>query len=389
MNKKICAEYIWIDGQRPTAKLRSKTKILDLEQMKFESWSDNGFTQIIPSEEDNEVDPLSIPYWSFDGSSTEQAEGRFSDCILVPVQALPDPIRGGQNILVLNEVMNTDGSPHISNTRAILRKAVAQYTNEEPLFGIEQEYTLYGKNDWPHGWPKPWPKFLRWLNKLGLKKGCPPPQGRFYCGVGFDEVHGRPLIEDHLKKCLDAGFAGINAEVMPAQWEFQVGPSGPLEVADQLWLARWLLYRIGEDYNAYAKLDPKPMSGNWNGAGAHTNFSTKTMRREGGIKAILKACEKLGTRHKQHIAVYGDGNQKRLTGKHETCGIETFRYGVGDRGASIRIPTPVHNAGKGYLEDRRPAANIDPYKVCTALLETICGNGFDPSAYGWRPDCII
>src|SRR3989338_8358845 len=142
MNKKICAEYIWIDGQRPTAKLRSKTKILDLEQMKFESWSDNGFTQIIPSEEDNEVDPLSIPYWSFDGSSTEQAEGRFSDCILVPVQALPDPIRGGQNILVLNEVMNTDGSPHISNTRAILRKAVAQYTNEEPLFGIEQEYTL-------------------------------------------------------------------------------------------------------------------------------------------------------------------------------------------------------------------------------------------------------
>ncbi len=346
-NHKIMAEYIWIDGRKPTAKLRSKTKIIDGPVRKLQD----------------------IPQWGFDGSSTEQAEGHFSDCRLQPACFTNDPIAGGENILVLCEVMNADGTPHPSNTRHVLAKVTEAYQDHESLFGIEQEYTLYDK-DWPLGWPE---------------KGFPHPQGRYYCGVGYDEVHGRPLVEAHARACLEAGLAlsGINAEVMPAQWEFQIGALPPLEVSDQLWLARWLLYRLGEDYNAYAKLDPKPMSGDWNGAGGHTNFSTRKMREEGGLEYIKQTCERLGKLHKQHIRVYGADNDKRLTGKHETCSIFDFRYGVSDRGASIRIPMDTANKGRGYLEDRRPAANLDPYQICTALIETACGNGFDPDKYGW------
>jgi len=344
----IIAEYIWIDGQKPTARLRSKTKIINGPIGKLED----------------------IPKWGFDGSSTEQAEGHFSDCMLKPVFYIPDPIKKTPNILVMCEVLNSDSTPHPSNARHILAQVAEKYKDHEPWFGIEQEYTLYNK-DWPLGWPE---------------KGFPHPQGRYYCGVGYDEVHGRPLVEAHLKACLEAGLAisGVNAEVMPAQWEFQVGPLGPLEVGDQLWLSRWLLYRLGEDFGAYAKLDPKPMSGDWNGAGGHTNFSTRQMREENGLEFIKETCEKLGKFHKQHIQVYGADNDKRLTGKHETCGINQFRYGISDRGASIRIPMETANNGRGYLEDRRPAANLDPYQICTALIETTCGEGFDPNHYNWK-----
>ena len=337
-------EYIWIDGQKPTKKLRSKTKVL---------YSDvNGL--------------VDVPDWSFDGSSTEQAEPSDSDCILKPICLMPDPIRGKPHFLVLCEVLDSDGSPHPSNTRAKLREVVDLYGESEPWFGIEQEYTLYDKyGERPYRWPQ-------------RSNTYPEPQGPYYCGVGCDEVYGRDLEEKHLILCLEAGFrlSGTNGEVMPAQWEFQVGPLGPLEVSDQLWLARWLLYRLGEDYEICVKLDPKPVSGDWNGAGAHANFSTKEMREAGGIEHIKAACEKLEKTHKEHTSVYGADNDQRLTGKHETCDIDTFRWGVSDRGASIRIPVQVNKDGCGYLEDRRPAANMDPYEVCRALMETVCGDGF-------------
>ena len=334
--KKVKAEYIWIDGHTPTAKLRSKTKIVDG-----------------PIE-----DIAELPEWGFDGSSTQQADGSDSDCLLRPVSFFSDPIRGKNDILVMCEVFNADGSVHKSNTRAALRKLAEKLSDEECWFGIEQEYTFFDGIK-PLGWPD---------------NGFPAPQGGYYCGVGSDEVYGRDIVEDHLEVCLSAGLeiSGINAEVMPAQWEFQVGPLGPLAVSDQLWIARWLLYRIGEDYGVSATLDPKPVKGDWNGAGAHTNFSTKAMREKGGIKVIEEACERLSKKHKEHIAVYGSSNEERLTGLHETCSIKDFRYGVSDRGASIRIPMATANDGYGYLEDRRPSANMDPYEVCYALINTIC-----------------
>ena len=330
------AEYIWIDGNFPTAKLRSKTKIIECE-----------------------VKDLSdLPEWGFDGSSTMQAEGHFSDCLLRPVSFMADPLRGGTDILVMCEVFNADGTVHKSNTRAKLRELAEKFKGEECWFGIEQEYTFFDGIK-PLGWPD---------------NGFPAPQGGYYCGVGSDEVYGRDIVEDHMEACLMAGIrlSGINAEVMPGQWEFQVGPLGPLEVSDQLWIARWLLYRIGEDYEVSATLDPKPVKGDWNGAGAHTNFSTKSMREPGGIKIIEEACEKLGKKHHEHIEAYGADNDQRLTGLHETCSITEFRYGVSDRGASIRIPMGTSNDGFGYLEDRRPSANMDPYIVCTMLMETVC-----------------
>ena len=334
---KIKVEYIWMDGHEPTQKLRSKTKVIDGPI--------------------NSIDDL--PFWGFDGSSTNQAEGNDSDCMLKPVCKMPDPIRGGDDILVMCEVMNPDGSIHSSNTRAHLREISEKFSDQEAWFGIEQEYTLFeGRN--PLGWPE---------------GGYPAPQGPFYCGVGADEVFGRDIVEEHLQLCMDAGLevSGINAEVMPGQWEYQIGPLGPLEVADQMWISRWLLYRISEDYGVSATLHPKPVKGDWNGAGAHTNFSTKSMRAEGGIDVINEACEKLSQKHDEHINVYGAHNEERLTGLHETCSIKEFRYGVSDRGASIRIPMQTANDGYGYLEDRRPSANMDPYKVCAILIETTCG----------------
>ncbi|MFQ6611629.1 MAG: glutamine synthetase GlnII [Fidelibacterota bacterium] len=335
--EKIKAEYIWMDGHRPTAKLRSKTKVL------------NGPVSNVEE----------IPVWSFDGSSTLQAESHTSDCMLKPVFFVSDPIRGGNHILVMNEVRNPDGNPHRSNTRAGLVAIIEKYKEHEPWFGVEQEYTFF-KGRSPLGWPD---------------GGYPAPQGPFYCGVGADEVFGRNIVEEHLNTCLAAGIAisGINAEVMPGQWEFQIGPSGPLEVGDQLWLARWILYRIAEDYGVNATLHPKPVTGDWNGAGAHTNFSTKGMRSPvNGMDAIETACKKLGQKHEDHIAVYGAHNEERLTGLHETCSINEFRYGIRDRSASIRIPMHTALNGYGYIEDRRPAANMDPYEVFAALIETVC-----------------
>ena len=328
------AEYIWIDGTQPTAKLRSKTKIIAGSAPALEE----------------------LPIWGFDGSSTSQAKGHASDRVLRPVASFPDPIRGGDDILVLCEVLNIDMTPHESNTRAALAEVAEQFADQESIFGIEQEYTFF-EGERPLGFP------------VG---GFPAAQGGYYCGVGADEIFGRDVVEAHLDNCLKAGLgiSGINAEVMPGQWEFQVGPLAPLEVSDQLWVARWLLYRTAEDYDVSATLDPKPVKGDWNGAGAHTNFSTKAMRES--YEPIIKACEALGKRAAEHVEHYGAEIEHRLTGMHETAPWNEFSYGVSDRGASVRIPWQVEVDKKGYIEDRRPNANMDPYVVTRLITDTCC-----------------
>ncbi len=333
---KLKAEYIWIDGYKPTPNLRSKTKIL------------NGPISSLDQ----------LPGWGFDGSSTEQASGDDSDCALKPVYFVPDPIRGGEDILVMCEVLNADGTVHESNTRSKCAEISKTFSDHESWFGIEQEYTFFDGSE-PLGFPS---------------DGYPAPQGPYYCAVGSNNIAGREIVEEHLELCLEAGLeiSGINAEVMPGQWEFQIGPKGSPEVADQLCIARWLLHRVAENYGVSVSLDPKPAKGDWNGAGAHTNFSTKFMREEGGYDVIIKACEALGENVDKHISIYGEKNDERLTGLHETAAITEFKYGVSDRGASIRIPMGTANDKKGYLEDRRPAANMDPYLVCAALIETTC-----------------
>jgi glutamine synthetase len=327
------AEYIWIDGTEPTRELRSKTKIV--------------------------ADGKKPPIWGFDGSSTNQATGHFSDCVLVPVFQCKDPLRGEKDVLVMCEVLNADFTPHVTNTRHALAEVAKKYASMEPMFGIEQEYTFFQEGR-PYGWPE---------------VGFPPPQGPYYCGVGGAKMPGRDIVEAHTLACMRAGLGieGTNAEVMMGQWEFQVGILDPLAVGDQLWTARWLLKRIAEEFDVDVSFDAKPIKGDWNGAGAHTNFSTKAMRAPGGWDAIIDGAEALGTQVEKHIKAYGVGIEERLTGEHETAPYTKYSYGVSDRGSSVRIPGGVARDKRGYLEDRRPNANADPYTVARVIVETICG----------------
>ncbi len=324
--------YIWMDGTEPTHLLRSKTKVLP--------------------------DGAEPPIWGFDGSSTNQAPGDSSDVVLRPVKIVPDPIRGGDDILVLAECLTTDMEPHPTNTRAALVEIAEKYADQDPWFGMEQEYNFM-ENGHPYGFPR---------------GGYPPPQGPYYCGVGSADVFGREVADAHSQACIDAGLSisGTNAEVMTGQWEFQIGPLPPVEMADQLMLARWLLYRIGEDHELEISIHPKPMAGDWNGAGCHTNFSTDSMRES--YDAVIAACEALGKNADEHITNYGVGIELRLTGEHETQRYDTFSYGVSDRGASIRIPWQVEKDQQGYIEDRRPNANCDPYVVTRLITNTVCSD---------------
>jgi glutamine synthetase len=334
--ERVQAEYIWIGGSGQD--LRSKT--LSLE---------------------SEVKSISeLPVWNYDGSSTGQAPGKDSEVYLKPVATFPDPFRRGKNILVLCETCLPDGklTPIPTNTRFAANEIMSKAREHVPWFGIEQEYTLFEADGvTPLGWPT---------------NGFPAPQGPYYCSVGANNAFGRRVVEAHYRTCLYAGvkISGCNAEVMPGQWEYQVGPCEGISSGDHVWLARYLMHRVCEDFGVIVSFDPKPKTGDWNGAGCHTNYSTKAMREDGGYKEIEKAIEKLGVKHAEHIRVYGEGNDRRLTGAHETAPIDKFSYGVANRGASVRIPRQAFLNGKGYFEDRRPASNMDPYIVTSKIVQT-------------------
>lgn len=330
----IMATYVWIDGTGES--LRNKTRTLSK----------------VPAS------PSELPLWNFDGSSTGQAEGHDSDVILRPVAIFKDPFRRGDNILVLCETLNNDMSPHATNTRFNCNEVMEKCKSHNPQFGIEQEYTLF-HNDGvtPLGWPK---------------GGYPGPQGPYYCGVGTDKAFGRDVVEAHYRACLYAGIkiCGTNAEVMPGQWEYQVGICDGIEMADMMVMSRFIIHQVCEDYGVICSMDPKPIPGDWNGAGCHTNFSTDATRAEGGLDVILAMMPKFEAAHEKHIQVYGKGNERRLTGRHETASMDRFSYGIAHRGSSIRIPRQVGIDKKGYLEDRRPASNVDPYLVTMMICKT-------------------
>ena len=346
----VLAEYIWVDGTQPTAELRSKTKILH----------DTAIETVLASGPSGNLDLAFFPAWGADGSSTNQAPGDRSDIVLRPVRAVNDPFRTN-GVLVLCEVFDAKGVPHASNTRSRLRSVLdAGAADQEAWFGFEQEYTFFHLNGQPYGFPV---------------NGYAAPQGSYYCGVGPNNIKGRPVYEDILDKCLDAGLAisGVNWEVMPGQAEIQVGAAPDLLVTDHVWLTRWIMARVGEDHDVATSFDPKPAKGDWNGAGMHTNFSTKAMRAPNGLGAIETACVAFGQHRKEHLDAYGHRYEDRLTGDHETASHDQFRFGVSDRTASIRIPLHVAQDGAGYLEDRRPNANADPYRIATRMLQTVCG----------------
>ena len=295
-------EYIWLDGYQPEPSIRSKIKTTR--------------------------DDLP-PEWAFDGSSTQQAEGGNSDCLLLPVQTYDCPLFS--DYLVMCEVETGEHETHPSNTRA----AAAKVLTDEWWFGFEQEYFFTNKDGTPLGW----------------EDGTPRPQGDYYCGVGSNNVQGREISEAHLEACLDAGIelSGTNAEVALGQWEYQCFGKG-VKAGDDLWISRYLLHKIAEDFGVCVNLHPKPKSGDWNGSGMHANFSNEEMRTNGSEDLFKSLCEKLGEVHEEGIASYGSDNDMRLTGLHETQNITEFSYGVSDRGASIRIPIfTLEHDWNGYL----------------------------------------
>jgi len=341
-------EYVWVDGCEPWG-MRSKVKVMR---------SLNGTQGLLWTGLEN-LNHEVVPDWGFDGSSTEQAGGSDSDCILKPIRVIRDTV-GTSDYIVMCEVLDGAGNAHSTNHRRRLVEVAQQNSEHDAWFGLEQEYTILSEGR-PLGFPA---------------VGYPPPQGMYYCSAGGDRAFGRQVCDDHMNACINAGLSitGTNAEVMPGQWEYQIGGPGvgAVDVADQLWLSRWMLLKIAERHGFTVTFDPKPMLGDWNGAGCHTNFSTKLMREDGGIKVIEAACNKLSRRVSQHLEAYGSGIERRLTGLHETCSHDEFKWGVADRTASIRIPRAVATDGKGYLEDRRPNANCDPYRVTCAMLITVC-----------------
>jgi glutamine synthetase len=331
--KKAKLEYIWLDGYKPTQSLRSKTKVVSNFTGKLEECED----------------------WCFDGSSTEQAPGGSSDCILKPVFICPDPQRKN-GYLVMCEVYSPDGKAHPTNGRATIED-----DDNDFWFGFEQEYFLWDPaTNKPLGFPE---------------NGFPAPQGPYYCSVGAKNAFGREMVEEHLDACLEAGLnvEGINAEVATGQWEFQIFAKGAKAAGDQIWVARYLLERIGEKYGIAINWHCKPLGNlDWNGSGMHANFSNTALRNAGNKEVYDMICQAFSPVVKEHIEVYGADNHLRLTGKHETQSIDSFSYGISDRGASIRIPIATVDRGwKGWLEDRRPNSAADPYKVASRIIKTV------------------
>jgi len=332
----IVLEYIWLDAY---GKSRSKTNVIN-----------NISTNTVVLKLDM------LPIWNYDGSSTGQATGNDSEVLIKPCYICKDPFRRtNYSYLVLCDTYNKDLSPHSTNTRFNAIEIFKKYESLEPLYGLEQEFFI-SKDGVP----------------IGITDNS-PEQKNYYCGTGGDNSIGRDMIEEAFDNCLysELKLTGLNAEVAPSQWEFQICTTG-INAADQLILLRYITDRTLEKYGYNMDLHPKPVKGDWNGSGCHTNFSTNIMRDTAGYSVILEAIKKLEDKHLHHMEQYGSHNKERMTGEHETSSYNDFSYGVANRGCSVRIPTNTFNNKSGYFEDRRPSSNMDPYVVTALILDTCC-----------------
>lgn len=334
----ICVEYVWVGGNQ---ELRSKIKVL--------------YTEVSSIED--------IPRWHFNGNATNQSGIENSDVVLVPRKMFTNPfLRVYIDYLVLCDTYTPIGVPTLTNTRYLAYDRFSQCVKEEPWFGVEQEYFLINPST---GKPLGFPPY-----------GLPQPEGPYYCSVGIENTFGRFIAEQHMGYCLQAGIqiAGINSEIAPGQWEFQIGPCLGIDTSDQLWMARYILNRVAESNSVIVNYSSTPLDGDWSGSGCHVNYSTKKMREgtdtQDGLYYIMQAIDELELHHENDINVYGIHNEKRLTGDHETSPYYYFSKGVMDRGASVRINCETIRDKKGYLEDRRPGANCDPYLVTSQLFQT-------------------
>ena len=348
---KLIAEYIWLGGNN---EFRSKTRTINSSLSRQELMNNAVMNELLDASKYDE--------WNYDGSSTMQATGDDSEVILKPSAVFLDPFRKAPNVLVLCETYRPNGEPLPNNYR---KKAVELFNKNkdaEPWFGVEQEFYVMENES----------VYNSKLSEKSLGFDKAQEQGQYYCSVGSNNAFGRQIAERAYLACLDAGVtvSGMNAEVGPGQWEIQVGPCIGIDSGDHVMMLRYLLHRIGEICGVQINFEPKPLKGDWNGSGCHTNYSTKEMREKGGLKAIKSAIKKLEHKHDEHMAVYGDGNRDRMTGLHETASYDTFSSGVANRGASIRIPGFTERDNKGYFEDRRPSSNMDPYLVTGKIFET-------------------
>ena len=324
---KTVLEYIWIGGKN---EIRSKTRVLNVIYPIY------GISQ--------------VPEWNYDGSSTWQADSNGdTEIILKPCAFYKDPLRKIENCyIILCDTYDSNGNPTETNHRFKAEKIFEEGVDCEPWFGLEQEYFMLGP-----------------VSNI--------EQGYHYCG-NANNIE-RIIAEEHMQLCIEAGLtiSGINSEVVEQQWEFQIGPCEGITAGDDLIVARYLLNRIAEKYNTKISYHPKLYKDN-NGSGCHINFSTFTSRLENGIEHINEYIQKLKVNHEETIKAYGNDNELRLTGIHETSSYNKFTYGIGTRNTSVRIPNSVAKEKYGYFEDRRPAANIDPYLATSILFKTCCFN---------------
>jgi len=342
----VAVEYIWLGGR---GEFRSKVRYI------------------------REGD--AITDWNYDGSSTGQASTENSEVVLRPVANYSDNADSHGKIYVLCETytMKDNGTmvPLPNNYRSAAAVA-GEGISDDMWFGFEQEFFIYD---------------LVREKMLGTYHNM-PPQSQYYCGVEAvgDYRYGKTSIEWRsvsdvrkfteilAQRCVDfgLGITGWNLEVAPGQAEIQIFGKG-LRACDDLMMMRYLAHRVLLEYNMKPVFDPKPMGSKWNGTGLHTNVSTTETRGEGGLDVMKGLMRRLAAKHADHLAVYGDGNEARLTGLHETSSMNEFSWSIGGRNTSVRIPRTCSVDGKGYFEDRRPAGNADPYRIAKRMAETLRG----------------